>query len=144
MRRPNPKSIRTVLWLAAIVAAAMFHLFQGGSVDARDNRVDRRASEQTASGASIASDRLPNEAQTTLALIKRGGPFPYEKDGTVFSNREKALPRQPRGYYTEYTVKSPGSRDRGARRIIAGGDPKQGNEFYYTDDHYQSFKRISN
>lgn len=92
----------------------------------------------------IAIDRLPREARSTLELIKRGGPFPYGKDGSIFSNREKALPRQPRGYYTEYTVRTPGARDRGARRIIAGGDPKRGNEYYYTDDHYQSFKRIVN
>ena len=82
--------------------------------------------------------------RTTLERIIRGGPFPYDKDGTVFSNREKVLPRQQRGYYTEYTVKTPGSRDRGARRIIAGGDPRGSNEYYYTDDHYQSFKRILN
>ena len=81
---------------------------------------------------------LPGEARATLALIKAGGPFPYEKDGTVFGNREGRLPPERRGYYREYTVRTPGSRDRGARRIIAG---KPG-EYYYTDDHYRTFRRI--
>lgn len=91
-------------------------------------------------------DELPSEAHHTLALIKRGGPFPYRKDGTVFGNREKRLPPQPRGYYTEYTVKMPHSRDRGARRIVAGRgavrDPASSGEYYYTDDHYNTFRRI--
>ena len=79
-------------------------------------------------------------------LIKRGGPFPYKKDGAVFGNREKRLPPQTRGYYTEYTVRTPYSRDRGARRIVAGRgvdrDPATSGEYYYTDDHYNSFRRI--
>jgi ribonuclease T1 len=85
---------------------------------------------------------LPVEARNMLALIKVGGPFKYAKDGVVFGNRERLLPRKPRGYYTEYTVKTPGARNRGARRIVAGGDPKTSGEYYYTDDHYSSFKRI--
>jgi ribonuclease T1 len=85
---------------------------------------------------------LPPEAQATLALIKRGGPFPYRKDGSVFFNRERRLPPKPRGYYTEYTVPTPGARDRGARRIVAGGNPATSGEYYYTDDHYQTFRRI--
>ena len=96
--------------------------------------------------ADIALAELPPQAQQTLALIRRGGPFPYRKDGTVFGNRERLLPMRPRGYYTEYTVPTPGSRDRGARRIVAGkgatGDPATGGEYYYTDDHYRSFRRI--
>ena len=88
---------------------------------------------------------LPPEARQTLALIRKGGPFPYPKDGTVFGNRERILPQKPRGHYREYTVKTPGSRDRGARRIVAGhGEnavPVAG-EIYYTDDHYRSFRRI--
>lgn len=91
---------------------------------------------------SIAVANLPSEARATLDLIKRGGPFPYSKDGTVFGNREGLLPRKPRDYYTEYTVKTPGAKDRGARRIVAGGDPKQSGEYYYTGDHYRSFMRI--
>jgi ribonuclease T1 len=87
---------------------------------------------------SIPVERLPIEAQTTLALIKAGGPFPYPQDGRVFSNREKLLPLQKRGYYREYTVKTPDVRGRGARRIVAGKDA----EYYYTADHYRSFNRI--
>lgn len=91
-------------------------------------------------------DRLPPEAAQTLRLIQRGGPFPYRKDGTVFQNRERRLPMQPAGYYREYTVPTPGSPDRGARRIVAGegttGDVRTSGEYYYTGDHYRSFRRI--
>ena len=83
---------------------------------------------------------LPPEAIETLALIQRGGPFPYRKDGTTFQNRERLLPAKPRGYYREYTVPTPGARDRGARRIVTGGQPPR--EWYYTDDHYDSFRRF--
>lgn len=83
---------------------------------------------------------LPAEAAETLLLIDRGGPYPYRRDGVVFKNLEKRLPRQARGYYREYTVATPGSRDRGARRIISGAQPPA--VFYYTDDHYRSFRRI--
>jgi len=86
----------------------------------------------------IAVADLPPEARETLALIRRGGPFPYDRDGVVFNNFEKRLPIQPRGYYREYTVNTPGRKDRGPRRIIAGRD----REYYYTADHYQSFRRI--
>lgn len=81
---------------------------------------------------------LPAEARATLALIKSGGPLRYDKDGAVFGNREGRLPRHARGYYREYTVRTPGVRDRGSRRIIAGS----AGEFYYTDDHYRTFMRI--
>lgn len=83
-------------------------------------------------------DDIPREARETLTLIKRGGPFPYRRDGVVFSNRERRLPAQPSGYYREYTVPTPGARDRGARRIVSGTP----GEFYYTDDHYNTFRRI--
>lgn len=85
---------------------------------------------------------LPVEAQKTLVLIKQGGPFAYAKDGVVFGNYEKQLPRQLRGYYHEYTVKTPGARNRGARRIVAGGDPVSSGEYYYTDNHYATFRRV--
>ncbi|MBC3918337.1 ribonuclease [Undibacterium sp. CY18W] len=85
---------------------------------------------------------LPKEAQTTLKLIKQGGPFAYDKDGVVFGNYETRLPKQKRGYYHEYTVKTPRARNRGARRIIAGADPQTSGEYYYTEDHYESFRRI--
>ena len=92
---------------------------------------------------SVALSALPPEAHRTLQLIKQGGPFPYpRKDGSTFGNFEKRLPHQPRGYYREYTVPTPGSRDRGARRIIAGNPPETSGEYYYTDDHYRSFRRI--
>ena len=95
----------------------------------------------------IALAELPPEAAQTLALIRRGGPFPYpHKDGSVFGNFEKQLPPQARGYYREYTVPTPGSRDRGARRIVAGtgktGDVASSGEYYYTPDHYRNFYRV--
>jgi len=90
------------------------------------------------SSASVAASSLPAEARQTLALIERGGPFPYDRDGVVFENREGLLPDHDSGYYHEYTVPTPGSPDRGARRIISGS----AGELYYTDDHYRSFERI--
>lgn len=82
---------------------------------------------------------LPPEGRHVLGLIAAGGPFPYSQDGVVFQNREKLLPKQSNGYYHEYTVPTPGSDDRGARRIVAGSD----GELYYTDDHYDSFRWIA-
>lgn len=81
---------------------------------------------------------LPPEAAKTLALVKSGGPFPYDRDGASFGNRERLLPAQKRGYYREYTVPTPGAKNRGARRIVAGVP----GEYYYTADHYRSFRRI--
>jgi ribonuclease T1 len=89
-------------------------------------------------GKDVSLKGLPQEARQTLALIKQNGPFQYPQDGKTFGNREKLLPMRVQGYYREYTVKTPGARDRGARRIVAGN----GGEFYYTDDHYRSFRRI--
>lgn len=86
----------------------------------------------------IRLDELPPEARDVIRLIAQGGPFPYRQDGTVFQNRERLLPRRPSGYYREYTVETPGSPDRGARRIVAGEE----GELYYTADHYASFQRI--
>ncbi len=85
-------------------------------------------------------DFLPREAHATLRLIARGGPFPYRQDGAVFGNRERRLPSMPRGYYREYTVDTPGLNHRGARRIVTGGQPPA--VYYYTDDHYDSFRRF--
>lgn len=81
---------------------------------------------------------LPSQTQETIRLIDRDGPFPYDRDGITFGNRERLLPIRADGYYREYTVITPGSSDRGARRIIAG----RGGELYYTDDHYESFRRV--
>jgi len=85
---------------------------------------------------------LPQEARTTLRRIHDGGPFPYERDGITFGNRERHLPREPHGYYHEYTVKTPGVHNRGARRIICGGARSTPDSCYYTDDHYQTFRKI--
>ncbi|MFE0175544.1 ribonuclease domain-containing protein [Streptomyces sp. NPDC059002] len=88
--------------------------------------------------ATVEAGRLPAEARQTLRRIDDGGPYPYAKDGSVFSNFERELPQRKRGYYHEYTVRTPGERDRGARRIVTGS----GDEVYYTDDHYASFKAV--
>lgn len=93
--------------------------------------------------ATVPLAQLPEQARQTEQLIRSGGPFPYSKDGTVFGNRERLLPREKRGFYREYTVKTPGSRDRGARRIVCGGEkPAAPEACYYTADHYASFKLI--
>jgi ribonuclease T1 len=91
----------------------------------------------------VALAELPVEARQTKERIASGGPFPYTKDGTVFGNRERLLPREKRGYYREYTVKTPGAKNRGARRIVCGGEkPAAPDACYYTADHYASFRRI--
>jgi ribonuclease T1 len=86
----------------------------------------------------VEASALPPEARQTIALIRKGGPFPYQRDGAAFGNREGILPRREHGYYREYTVRTPGARDRGARRMVAG----RGGELYYTEDHYRSFRRV--
>ena len=94
-------------------------------------------------GAEVALASLPPEAQRTDQLIHSGGPFPFSRDGVVFGNYEKRLPREPRGWYHEYTVPTPGARNRGARRIICGGkQPTEPDACFYTEDHYNSFHRI--
>ena len=98
--------------------------------------IDRSPSSQLAG--EIAAAELPAEARATIALIRRGGPFPHDKDGSIFFNRENLLPAAPRGYYREYTVPTPGVPHRGARRIVSG----EHGELYYTADHYRSFRRI--
>jgi len=84
---------------------------------------------------------LPPEARATIALVQRGGPFPHRQDGSVFGNRENRLPSRPRGYYREYTVDTPGLEHRGTRRIVTGGNPPE--VWYYSDDHYASFRSFS-
>lgn len=98
----------------------------------------RRLHDDSAALASVSISELPPEARSTYQLIQQGGPFPYPRDGVVFSNFERRLPARPRGYYREYTVKTPGVRHRGARRMVCG----QPVECYYSDDHYETFKRI--
>ncbi|HTI18790.1 MAG TPA: ribonuclease [Trinickia sp.] len=90
----------------------------------------------------IVRTQLPREALGTLNLIAAGGPYPYSKDGAAFGNFERLLPPRPRGYYREYTVLTPRARNRGARRIVCGGTPRRTDNCFYSNDHYNSFKRI--
>lgn len=92
---------------------------------------------------SIKVKELPKQGRDTLALIQSGGPFPHDRDGVTFNNREKILPKAKRGYYNEYTVRTPGVKHRGARRIVCGGDQRAANECYYTADHYKTFSCIA-
>ncbi|HEX4853662.1 ribonuclease domain-containing protein [Arenimonas sp.] len=94
----------------------------------------------TAAPTAFSDDGLPPEALETLALIARDGPYPHRQDGSVFNNFERRLPARPRGYYREFTVRTPGLSHRGPRRIVTGGQPPA--EYWYTDDHYESFRRI--
>ena len=98
---------------------------------------------ETGVAGTITYRELPVEARETLLLIRQGGPFPYEKDGSVFGNYEKVLPQRKRGYYREFTVKTPYARHRGARRLVSGGEPRTTAEIYYTADHYRTFRRVS-
>ena len=121
--------------LAIVVAAAGLAgaTLPNGSAQARE----------AAPPAVVTLAELPPEAVKTHGLILSGGPFPYDKDGSVFGNRERLLPLQPRGFYREYTVKTPGARNRGARRIVCGGrQPTAPEACYYSADHYASFRRI--
>jgi ribonuclease T1 len=128
-------------WWQALHKTGLFVTLAGsvlmaGSVQAKGPRPETMAS--------VALTQLPVEAQRTHRLILAGGPFPYRKDGAVFANRERALPAQRRGYYHEYTVDTPGSRDRGARRIVCGGVPVTSPDAcFYTADHYSTFRRIA-
>lgn len=114
--------LAAMLWLPAGAQAHAHHTAQGVQAEL----------------AIIGVAELPPEARDTLRAIRQGGPFAYPRDGVVFGNFERVLPKRPRGYYHEYTVKTPGARNRGARRIISG----ESDEYYYTADHYQTFKRI--
>ena len=104
--------------------------------------VPARTSAPVDSASAMAVSEMPRQGAETYERIHQGGPFAYDKDGVVFGNRERLLPQQKRGYYREYTVKTPGSRDRGARRIVCGGQPKAPDACYYSADHYSSFRKI--
>ncbi len=118
-----------------LVTAAVASMAFCGTTQARTN---------ADSAEPVALVTLPAEARQTHRLIESGGPFPYAKDGAVFGNREQHLPHRPRGFYREYTVPSPQAHDRGARRIVCGGEqPKSPEICYFTADHYASFKRIA-
>ena len=124
-------------WGIAVVAAC--GLVAGAAALARTPEQPGMASTPT-----VALAALPPEAQSTHRLILSGGPFPYPKDGVVFGNRERQLPAKARVQYREYTVKTPGARDRGARRIVCAGQPPTRPEAcFYTDNHYASFRRIT-
>ena len=134
---PSSSRLRRALHKWGLTVAVVSGLVAGQAVVAK-------APNPSDSAASVTLGSLPEQAQTTHRLILAGGPFPYSKDGTVFGNRERLLPAKARGHYREYTVKTPGSRDRGARRIVCGGKPPtQPEACFYTDDHYASFKRIA-
>lgn len=105
-------------------------------------RFDSGRPADSRSAAVIHVAELPRQGRETYGLIRQGGPFPYDKDGAVFGNRERMLPQARRGFYREYTVSTPGSRDRGARRIVCGGPPREPHACYYTADHYASFRMI--
>jgi ribonuclease T1 len=124
-------------WGLAVLLAS--GLLAGATVSAKG--VDSAAAGEAVT---VALATLPEQAQQTYRRVLNGGPFPYSKDGIVFGNRERHLPARKRGYYREYTVKTPGASDRGARRIVCGGQqPTQPESCFYTDDHYASFRRIA-
>jgi ribonuclease T1 len=136
---------RSLRWQAlhktglVLIAAGAVSL---GNAEARSHRRHADASPEGSTGVQLSL--LPPQAQATYRLILAGGPFASKRDGIVFSNRERALPAEPRGFYHEYTVPTPGAQDRGARRIVCGGRPvTQPQACYYTADHYASFRRIA-
>jgi ribonuclease T1 len=124
-RRVRRPQLALIVLLAVLIVGYTGHAL-------RDHEASRQAS------GTVALSTLPAQVTTTVELIEHGGPFPYRQDGVVFDNAEKHLPAEPRGFYHEYTVPTPGSADRGARRIIAGRD----GTYYYTSDHYESFVRV--
>lgn len=145
------KDKRATLSLVVAVVAALLLWWAGSGGTAQEPPAETAApaSSTDSGGASHGTDPrgglarvavadLPAEARDTLEAIDAGGPYRYEQDGATFGNFEELLPDQPRGYYTEHTVETPGSDDRGARRIVVG----DGGDFYYTADHYASFRRI--
>jgi ribonuclease T1 len=146
MNQTTWKQITPYLVAVLIVIYFIYMLFGNGGSDSSNDQSSPSAGQnsvateyqQDQNSKEISLRDVPREARDTLQLIKQGGPFPYKQDDTVFSNREGLLPAKSSGYYHEYTVVTPGSPDRGARRIVAG---KSG-EYYYTDDHYRSFKLV--
>lgn len=135
--------LRTVATRAASMFAAASLLLLPAVFPAGQAQARGALAMQAEAASPIALSDLPGQGQQTYRLILRGGPFPYEKDGMVFGNRERLLPQARRGYYREYTVRTPGARDRGARRIVCGGyRPAQPEACYYTGDHYSSFRKI--
>ncbi|MGL4745428.1 MAG: ribonuclease domain-containing protein [Dermatophilaceae bacterium] len=154
--RMSARSVAVIV--AAVAAVLLIALWSGGgvgapgpAVDASTSGAERDVARGGASSAlptvadtpasrlvTVAESRLPREATSTLALVRAGGPYPYEQDDGVFGNRERLLPRQPGGYYREYTVETPGEDDRGPRRLVVG----EGGDIYWTTDHYASFRQV--
>lgn len=133
-RLPSPRQSFEKLALAIAVTGVLVF---GSAVHAKQSAADTAL-------ATVSLGALPAEAQRTQSQILSGGPFQFSKDGTVFGNRERLLPSKTKGYYREYTVPTPGARDRGARRIVCGGErPTVPDACYYTGDHYASFARIA-
>jgi ribonuclease T1 len=120
----NVRGLALLLWLAAGIALT----------------ASARTTPQALSEVVLAD--LPKEARDVHALVGRGGPFPFDRDGVVFGNREQLLPLKPRDYYHEYTVRTPGVKGRGGRRLVCGGPPTTPDACYYTADHYRSFRKI--
>ena len=132
----------TTRWLAAVVL--MLGLGGLGGTSLVQAKSPFSGSPIVSSQPTVEFKQLPAQAQEVMGLIATGGPFKYDKDGTVFGNRERILPNEKRGFYREYTVKTPGERTRGARRIICGGlQPTAPDACFYTDDHYSSFRKIA-
>ena len=136
-------ALKFALTVGLITAAAL----SGGFAQARSGFEQTRApwlTDRSVDAAAVVRLwELPREGRETYERIRQGGPFPYEKDGMVFGNRERALPAARRGFYREYTVRTPGSRDRGARRIVCGGPVRAPQACWYTADHYASFRQIT-
>ena len=134
------KISKLIVFISLLVSAVAITIWPQGNIEAREKAPDSSAVSRDFP--IVLEADLPKEARTTLALIAKGGPFPYSKDGVTFSNRERALTKQPRGYYREYTVRTPGAKNRGARRIVCGTPKSSAFECYYTDDHYATFRKI--
>lgn len=126
-------------WLRLVALGVLAVIAVNGWLS-RDRETPAQRDDRSAATQATPAQELPAEVYQTLQRIQHGGSFAYDRDGSVFQNRERRLPAEPRGYYREYTVPTPGSPDRGARRIVTGGDPPVA--YYYTDDHYRTFRRI--
>ncbi|MCW2829447.1 MAG: guanine-specific ribonuclease [Aeromicrobium sp.] len=126
--------MRRSTWWQALLLVVVVAGLVGWRISSGGDDVDQ----PDGTNASIAVSELPAEARQTLELVDAGGPYPYDRDGLVFMNRERLLPLKPRGYWREFTVRTPGESGRGPRRLVSG----QGGEVYYSDDHYASFTRV--
>lgn len=130
-------------WLTAKTAALLVLACLGGFPGFGTGLVHARNALPSGTPGTISATELPVQGRDMMALVYQGGPFRHDKDGVVFGNRERLLPAHSRGYYREYTVRTPGERSRGARRIVCGGEkPAAPDACYYTDDHYASFRKI--